>query len=64
MLVVKGPNIHPLFKFLTTESGFPGDIPWNFSKFLVDRDGAVVARFGPDADPMGSEIVSKIEPLL
>lgn len=63
-VVVKGAGIHPLFKFLTTESGFPGEIPWNFSKFLVDRKGAVVARFGPDADPMGSEIISKLEALL
>ena len=61
---VKGPSIHPLYKYLTTESGFNGDIPWNFSKFLVDNDGAVVARFGPEANPVGKEIAGKIEALL
>ena len=63
-IVVKGPAIHPLYKYLTTESGFNGDIPWNFSKFLIDKDGQVVARFGPDANPVGKEIVGKIEALL
>ena len=61
---VKGPGIHPLYKYLTTEAGFNGDIPWNFSKYLVDKEGQVVARFGPDANPVGKEIVGKIEALL
>ncbi|MBI4061186.1 MAG: glutathione peroxidase [Elusimicrobia bacterium] len=61
---VKGPAIHPLYKHLTTEAGFNGDISWNFSKFIVDREGMVVARFGPDADPVGKEISAKIESLL
>ena len=63
-IAVKGASIHPLYKYLTTESGFNGDIPWNFSKFLADKDGKIVARFGPDANPTGKEIVSKIETLL
>lgn len=63
-IAVKGPSIHPLYKFLTTESGFNGDIPWNFSKFLVSKDGLVVARFGPDANPSGKEIEGKVEALL
>lgn len=61
---VKGPAIHPLYKYLTTESGFNGDIPWNFSKYLVNKEGQVVARFGPDANPVGKEIAGKIEALL
>jgi glutathione peroxidase len=61
---VKGPAIHPLYKYLTTESGFNGDIPWNFSKFLVDKQGQVVARYGPDANPVGKELAGKIEALL
>ena len=61
---VKGPAIHPLYKYLTTEAGFNGDIPWNFSKFIVDKEGKVVARFGPDANPAGKEIGAKIEALL
>jgi len=63
-IAVKGPAIHPLYKYLTTEAGFNGDIPWNFSKFLVNKDGQVVARFGPEANPVGKEITGKIEALL
>jgi glutathione peroxidase len=63
-IVVKGAGIHPLYKYLTTEAGHDGDIPWNFSKFLVDKNGTVAARFGPEADPMGREITSKVESLL
>ena len=63
-ICVKGPAIHPLYKYLTTEAGFNGDLPWNFSKFLVDKDGLVVARFGPDANPVGKEITGKVQALL
>ena len=63
-IAVKGPSIHPLYKHLTTEAGHDGDIPWNFSKFLLDKEGKVVARFGPEANPTGKEIVSKVEALL
>lgn len=54
---VNGKNAHPLFRFLNRErpAGFRfllGDrIRWNFTKFLVGRDGRVVARFGPRAKP-------------
>ncbi len=63
-IVVKGDGIHPLYQYLTKDSGFPGEIPWNFSKFLVDKKGKVVARFGPDANPVGKEIVSAVEKAL
>lgn len=63
-IAVKGAAIHPLYKYLTVESGFPGDIPWNFSKFLADKDGKIVARFGPDANPTGKAISSTIEKAL
>lgn len=63
-IVVKGPAIHPLYKYLTTEAGFDGDIPWNFAKFLVDKDGKVVGRYGPDDGPNGKAITSKVESLL
>ncbi|MBI3288851.1 MAG: glutathione peroxidase [Elusimicrobia bacterium] len=61
---VKGPSIHPLYKYLTTESGLAGDVPWNFSKFLADKDGKIMARFGPDANPTGKDITSAIEKAL
>ena len=63
-IVVKGAGIHPLYQFLTTESGFNGAIGWNFAKFLVGKDGAVAARFDPPTDPMSAKVTSKIEELL
>ncbi len=61
---VKGPGQHPLYQFLTAESRFPGAIPWNFTKFLVDREGFVAGRFDPDVDPLAKSFVKKIEDLL
>jgi glutathione peroxidase len=61
---VKGGDIAPLYHYLTHESGFPGDIPWNFTKFLVAPDGRVVARFGPNTDPLDSTLTSKLETIL
>jgi len=51
---VKGTGIHPLYKHLTkAKRGFLGtkSIKWNFTKFLVDRNGAVVRRFSPTDTP-------------
>ena len=62
--VKKGPVQHPLYKFLTEDSGKPGAIPWNFAKFLVSRDGRVVERFGPDTEPDADALTAKIEKLL
>lgn len=61
---VKGAGIHPLYRFLTQESGQNGEIPWNFSKFLVDREGKVVARYGPSTDPLSETLAGKIKELL
>jgi len=61
---VKGEGIHPLYKFLTTESGHNGEISWNFAKFLVSRRGAIVDRFGPDTEPLSKTLVGRIESLL
>jgi glutathione peroxidase len=63
-IVVKGKGVHPLYEFLTTRSGFNGEIPWNFAKFVVSKDGRVAARFGPDSEPMDKDVVGKIEELL
>ena len=46
---VNGPGRHPLYGALIAAE--PGDIAWNFEKFLIDRHGAVVARFAPDVTP-------------
>jgi len=63
-IVVKGDAIHPLYAYLTKDSGFPGDIPWNFTKFLVDKKGKVVGRFTPDDSPTGKEIGAAVEKAL
>ncbi|MDI1326360.1 MAG: glutathione peroxidase [Brevundimonas sp.] len=51
---VNGPNRHPLYAWLTSQrKGFLGsrDIKWNFTKFLTDREGRVVARYAPQVEP-------------
>ena len=56
---VKGKDIHPLFSFLTEKGSnpeFSGKITQGFSKFLVSRKGAVVARFESKDDPLGDKI--------
>ncbi len=58
---VKGEDTHPLYQYLTTQSPFPGEIEWNFQKFLVDRQGKVIARFQPRLKPLSQQIVSEIE---
>jgi glutathione peroxidase len=62
---VKGPHAHPLFGHLTGERrGIFGTkaIKWNFTKFLVDRQGNVLERYAPKTKP--EEIAARIEALL
>jgi glutathione peroxidase len=62
---VNGPHAHPLYQFLKGEKpGLFGTeaIKWNFTKFLVDRQGRVVNRFAPTTTP--DKIAGEIEPLL
>ena len=64
---VNGENRHPLYDELTKvadSSGHSGDIRWNFEKFLVGRDGNVVARFNPTVVPDAPEVVEAIESAL
>jgi glutathione peroxidase len=58
---VKGQDMHPLYHYLTTQSPFPGEIEWNFQKFLVNRQGEVIARYRPGLKPLSSQIVQDIE---
>jgi glutathione peroxidase len=63
-LHVNGDEQAPVYRFLTTQSTHPdgpGDIKWNFAKFIVGPDGKVKARFAPPVEPTASEIVSAIE---
>jgi glutathione peroxidase len=64
---VAGNDIHPLYKFLTDEStnpGYSGKISWNFNKFIVNRKGEVIARFGSRTSPSDPEFVSVVEKAL
>jgi glutathione peroxidase len=60
---VKGDDQAPLYAYLTKEtgSGISGEIKWNFTKFLVDRNGKVVQRFEPAVTPDSKEVVAAIE---
>ncbi len=60
---VKGPDQTPLYQYLTTTANpaLAGDIKWNFTKFLVSRDGQVVKRFESAVTPDSSEVTSAIE---
>jgi len=64
---VNGEGRHPLYDELTAvpdAAGEAGDIQWNFEKFLVGPDGAVIGRFRPTVDPEAPEIVEAIEAAL
>ncbi len=61
---VKGDDQHPLYSFLTkkeTDPNFAGDITWNFNKFLVDRNGNIVARFSSKNTPESEVVTQAIE---
>ena len=64
---VKGDDKTPLYQFLTdpaTDPKFAGEIKWNFTKFLVDRNGNVIARFEPPVTPDSSKVTEAIEQAL
>ena len=62
---VKGEQQHPLYAALTGEKGvFPGDVKWNFGKFLIGKDGKPLARFEPQAKPDSPEVTAAIEKAL
>ncbi|MBC2907431.1 glutathione peroxidase [Streptomyces cupreus] len=64
---VNGEGRHALYERLVTfadAEGHSGDIRWNFEKFLIGRDGQVVARFSPQTEPDAAEVVSAVESAL
>ena len=64
---VKGEDTAPLYRFLTAEQTNPefrGKITWNFNKFLVGRNGAVINRFGTRTKPLSEKILTAIEDAL
>lgn len=61
---VNGEGRHPLYERLAgfaDAEGHSGDIRWNFEKFLIGRDGTVVARFAPQTEPEAAELVAAVE---
>ena len=61
---VNGPDRHPLFDELTSyadESGYVGDVRWNFEKWLVSSDGKVLSRFGTGTEPEDPKLVAAID---
>ena len=63
---VKGEDTTPLYQYITKDANpaVAGEIKWNFTKFLVDRNGKVVQRFEPAVKPDSPELVGAIERLL
>jgi len=58
------PNKAPLYHFLTeasTDPQFPGEVKWNFEKFLISRNGQIVGRYLSPVKPMSDEIVKSVE---
>ena len=61
------PEKAPIYKFLTdkpTAGDFAGDIAWNFNKFLIDRNGNVIARYGSPVTPQDKQITAEVEKAL
>jgi len=62
--VVKGEGQAPLYQYLTStdaNQNTAGDITWNFEKFLVSKEGKVVARFKPKVKPDEKDVIEAIE---
>ena len=62
---MKGPGKHPLYVLLTgPTSPFPGDVKWNFGKFLIGRDGKILKRFEPGVKPDSPQVLTAIKAAL
>jgi glutathione peroxidase len=61
---VKGDTAHPFYKWMLGELGQPADPQWNFHKLLVGKDGRAVRAFGPQTEPLSSEIKQAVESAL
>lgn len=63
-VVVKGPGICPLYQYLTTKGPKPGDISWNFNKYLIGRDGKPIDRYESAVEPNDAGLAKAIETAL
>lgn len=62
--IVLGKDKNALYKWLTSRKNYEGEIGWNFTKFIVDKNGNVVARFDSKTEPMDPKVISSIEKTL
>ena len=66
-ITTEGVHAAPLYQFLTdkeTDPKWGGPLHWNFTKFLIDREGKVIQRFEPDVEPFGPEMMEGVEKAL
>ncbi|MBX3348391.1 MAG: glutathione peroxidase [Nitrospira sp.] len=61
---VVGKDKHPLYRYLTEQSAFPGRVTWNFQKYLVDRSGNVIGKYDPGMNPLSPAILTDVEKAL
>jgi glutathione peroxidase len=61
---VKGDDKHPLYKLITSDSTYGGDVKWNFQKYLVDRNGRLAGKYLSRVTPLSDELTSAIEKAL
>ena len=63
-IVVLGKDQSPLYHYLTTHPKFPGQVEWNFEKFLIGRNGEVIGRFKSEIEPSSKQMTGAIESAL
>lgn len=61
---VVGKTQHPLYRYLTEQTSFPGPVTWNFQKYLVDRSGHVIAKYDPGLNPLSPSVLADVEKAL
>ena len=61
---VKGDDQHPLYRLITSDSTYGGEVKWNFQKYLVDRKGNIAGKYLPKMQPMSEELTTAIEKAL
>lgn len=64
---VKGKKQHPLYQYLTSKKSnpeFSGNIKWNFTKFLISKEGKIINRFDSSTNPLDPKVIESIEKIL